>query len=177
MNALFSFAFITNNTIFQYPDLVPTLSKDTYTFTDLSWFPGMEAGVQDFTISNWQAEGMVTNSQTGLAENRVIGGGTHVRFKRISDGVVEWDGARSLYSLFKGESAFALLGSVVTWRWDFAGSTCWLSFKPNLGPLNRAVIETLSTMPQSFEPYSWEQDSLMKVTLNLFSDEGLNYAE
>ncbi len=174
---LFSFGFITNNILFLYPDLGPALQKDTYSFSDLSWFPGMENGVRDFTVSVWQAEGMLQNAQTGLAENRVIGGGTQVRLKRTADGVVEWDGATSIYSIFKGEAAFALLGNVVSWKWEMNGQSCWISFKPNLGPINRLVTEKLSSMTQAFEPYLWEQDSLTKVTLDLFTDQGLTYAE
>lgn len=175
---LSNLGFITNNTLHLYPDLgLSPLPRDSYQFSDLSWLPGMETGLSDFTIELWNSEAMIPNSQTGLSENRVVSGGSRIAMAKVAEDRVEMSQAGSIYSLFQGENAFALLGDVVSWKWQAGGQSCWISFKPNLGPIRKAVNDQLASERVEFAPYVLGQDSLTKIVIEFSSDVGLNYAE
>lgn len=175
---LSNFAFITHNTLHIYPDLgLSPLPRDLYQFADLSWLPGMESGLSDFTIELWNSEAMIPNSQTGVSENRVVGGGSRIAMSKVAADQVEMNQVGSIYSLFQGENAFSLLGDVVSWKWQAGGQPCWISFKPNLGPLRKAVSDRLGGENIVFEPYLLGQDSLTKIVIGFTDDVGLEYAQ
>lgn len=176
-NPLFSFAFVTKTMLVRYPDLSGDLGLDEYTFGNLSWLPGMENGLTDFTIPVWNAEAMTPNSQTGIPENRVTGGAVDVRMKKINDTTVVMESLGSVHALPIVGYAFAMIGDVVTWKWQMGGQPCVISSKPNLGPANRIVTEKLSQQNLPWQPYLFEQDSLLQAMLPLFNDGGLGYAD
>src|SRR5438046_1534700 len=76
----------TNGNVYYYPDLAFGLPQDNMVFSDVDWIPGMSSGtLQPFVVSEWTAEGMVVNPETGVVENRVTAEATGVHVQPIDN--------------------------------------------------------------------------------------------
>jgi hypothetical protein len=171
-------SIVTNAYRHGHPDLIAGMPNDEVHFTSLEWLPGFENGIlKPFTVSAWLSESMVTNSQTGISENRIYGGAYNVQIKPTADQKAEITGADSYFIMPSDQLSFLLVGDVVIWQWQNAQGPCNIAFKPNLGPAIAEVTRFLGTLNGPFNPFLHEQDSLLGTVEPEFVKEDLYYAE
>jgi len=174
---LVRFSFVTNAYRFRYQDLLMGLPHDELQLQDLTWLPGFTNGaLKPFTIATWTSEAMIRNGQTDLPENRIFAqiNDVHVTPTGALTGTI--DGFSSGFSKIDPMiESFAYIGDVVSWVWRNQDGPCLISFKPNLGAANAALFQFIATLPDVFEPYLWEQDSLLLSIESAFIQEELWY--
>lgn len=175
---LLRYSFASNSYQFNHADLVLGLPKDTIEFTDLKWLPGFADGtLKPFTISTWQSEAMVVSGQTGLSENRIVSGANNVHVSPLGPFIGEIDLIESGFVHPVSQESFALLGDVVSWMWQNEHGPCLIAFKPNLGAAQAVLFQYISTLNDPFQPYLWQQDTLLGTIETAFIEEELWYVE
>ncbi|MGZ3722654.1 MAG: hypothetical protein ACXVA9_06990, partial [Bdellovibrionales bacterium] len=116
-----------------------------------------------FTIDTWFEERMVTNTESGISENRIVGtvSGLHMSVADSTHAVIETmeSGAEQELSA----SNALLIGDVSTWIIHSETKTCQISSKPNAGKAFNLIRKYLAGLPSNYETYNWGEDSLSRM--------------
>lgn len=111
-----------------------------------------------FEILEWTAEAMFNNPETGLNENRVIGGAMNMQLKQLGTNRFEITQVDQYFSFFK--PALDIVGEVMQWTlFDKNDQLCFVVIQPDLAASGGdRLIDYWQNFPLPSGPYIWGSD-------------------
>lgn len=134
-----------------FPQLAKKLKSASIECSDYSWIPGsgQKTAPNALMISRWEIEFMVPNQETGISENRTIGGVLNLELTK-NKSTLELQKAKALTS---GDFTPPTLvfGDNFSWTLkDKTGDSCQIAFKPGDFSRVQATLDELrSKRPDS----------------------------
>jgi hypothetical protein len=151
-----------------YPQLTKNLSAASIECTDYSWIPGTRSAKvppNQLKIARWESEFMLPNEDTGVTENRTIGGAINVSLEKSKENSLLIKDIQAITG-----DQFQVLSLVFgdNFSWvikDATGESCQIAFKP--GSLQEALSVSQQLRANTSEPSEM-------LTYIVGTDESLN---
>lgn len=133
-----------------------TMPPDEMACKSYDWLPGIpeKTTPQTIDIPRWDVEAMFTNPETGLLENRVVGGAVDLHMAQNAAGVMVIEKVRSL----TGPSPTLFQGDIVALIHKTPEGYCQQSLKPNFGKLIDAINTYFGNIKDDFQTYQYGSD-------------------
>lgn len=124
-----------------YPQITKNLSTASIECADYSWIPGTQSPKSppnQLKIARWESEFMLPNEDTGVTENRTIGGAINVSLQKSKENSLLIKDIQAITA-----DQFQVLSLVFgdNFSWvikDASGESCQIAFKP--GSLQEALM-------------------------------------
>jgi hypothetical protein len=135
-----------------YPLLAKKLTPAAIECDDYSWIPGApstKAPPNTLQIARWESEFMLPNEDTGVTENRTVGGAINVALQKDNDNSLLIKDIKALTSdLFQSPSL--VVGDNFSWVLkEASGHSCQIAFKPgSLTDVEVAIDQLRANAPQ-----------------------------
>lgn len=133
-----------------------TMPADEMSCKSYAWLPGVAENTvpQTIDIPRWDCEAMSVNPETGLTENRVIGGAIDLHMSQNANGVMIIEKVRTLI----GPQPTIFQGDIVAMVHRTSDGYCQQSLKPNFGKLIDAINAYFGNIKDSFVAYPYGMD-------------------
>jgi len=133
------------------------LPKDRIACEAYDWLPGGTTSAPlNLEVPRWDCEAMSINPETGLMENRIIGGAVNVQLQRDEKGGLEIQ----KIGAFIGPQPALFQGDIVALVMPVPGqkSFCQMSLKPDLGKVGEVITKYFNDIKEDFIPYVFGSD-------------------
>lgn len=139
---------------------------------DFSWLPGKHGTTppNKTTVTKWNVEKMVTNPETGVSENRPVGGGDQVELEKVGPKSL---GIMRAKALFGPQKTLIRDGDILALVLPTAdGEFCQISIKANsqkfANEAGAKYYEVLAAFKPSAAPYLWKSDEFSTTRFPYF---------
>lgn len=139
------------------------LPDDLLVCDNYSWLPGAtEAAPANVVIPRWTVEAMQTNPETGLMENRVVGGALNVELKRSEAGQLAVTKLGRIFGPFPTLGQ----GDIISLIYKADDKNyCQYSLKPNYGKVVETITNYIGSIKDDFVPFNYGTHDLTVLPL------------
>ena len=135
-----------------YPLLTKKLTPAAIECDDYSWIPGAlssKSPPNNLKIARWESEFMLPNEDTGVTENRTVGGAINVSLQKSNDNSLVIKDIKALTS-DDFLSSSLVVGDNFSWVLkEASGNSCQIAFKPgSLRDVEVALDQLRANAPQ-----------------------------
>lgn len=160
--AAFDFAFKFAGSKYAGDPTVEVFPDDELTCDRYDWLPGGKTEAPSkLVVPRWDCELMQNNPETGLSENRIIGGAIDLLLEKSEKGNLTVKSAKAFAGL-----PVLFQGDVIALVLNDGEEFCHISLKPNFGKFGKVISEYLAAIKDGYQPVIYENEEVLTYTLS-----------